>query len=121
MELSDWFKGFEKGISCLNEEQRASFFSECGKNCVKCGTLQIYQELYEKAMVIWTLSFQKQTNCPELKAKSLKKVLCIICTLWNVPACFTGKDMFPHPYFVSVPSKAFFMSCIHYGKTRLFR
>ena len=28
MTLSDWFQGFEKGISCLNEEQRASFFSE---------------------------------------------------------------------------------------------
>lgn len=120
MTLSDWFQGFEKGISCLNEEQRATFFSECGKNCVKCGTLQIYQKLYEKAMVIWTLSFQKQTNCRELKAKSLKKVLRIICTLWNVRACFTGKDMFPHPYFVSVPSKAFFTSCIHYGKTRHF-
>lgn len=26
MELSDWFKGFEKGISCLDPEQRASFF-----------------------------------------------------------------------------------------------
>lgn len=34
MELSDWFKGFEKGINCLNSEQLASFFSECGKNCV---------------------------------------------------------------------------------------
>lgn len=45
MELSNWFKGFEKGISRLNPEQRTLFFSECGKNCVKCGTLQIYQEL----------------------------------------------------------------------------
>ena len=49
MELSNWFKGFEKGISRLNPEQRTLFFSECGKNCVKCGTLQIYQELYKKA------------------------------------------------------------------------
>lgn len=31
MNLSDWFKGFEKGISCLSSEQRTSFFSECGK------------------------------------------------------------------------------------------
>ncbi len=49
MELSDWFKGFEKGISRLLPEQQAVFFEECGKNCVKCGTLQIYNELYEKA------------------------------------------------------------------------
>lgn len=31
MTLSDWFQGFEKGISCLNEEQRASFFRNAGK------------------------------------------------------------------------------------------
>lgn len=49
MELSDWFKGFEKGIARLSPEQREAFFSECGNNCVKCGTLQIYKELYEKA------------------------------------------------------------------------
>lgn len=71
-------------------------------------------------MVIWTPSFQKQTNCLELKAKSLKKVLFIICVLWNVLVCSISKDMFQHPYFVSVPSKAFFTSCIHYGKTKHF-
>ena len=27
MELSDWFKGFEKGIARLSSEQRAAFFS----------------------------------------------------------------------------------------------
>ena len=31
MELSDWFKGFEKGIARLSPEQRAAFFSECSK------------------------------------------------------------------------------------------
>lgn len=40
MELSDWFKGFEKGICKLTEGQRETFFHECGKNCVQCGTLQ---------------------------------------------------------------------------------
>lgn len=35
MELSDWFKGFEKGIARLSSEQREAFFSECGNNCVK--------------------------------------------------------------------------------------
>ena len=29
MELSDWFKGFEKGIAKLAAEQREQFFSEC--------------------------------------------------------------------------------------------
>ena len=49
MELSDWFKGFEKGIAKLTEGQRETFFHECGKNCVQCGTLQIYKDLYEQA------------------------------------------------------------------------
>ncbi len=40
MDLSDWFKGFEKGIAKLTAEQREQFFSECGKHCVQCGTLQ---------------------------------------------------------------------------------
>ena len=44
MELSDWFKGFEKGIAKLTEGQRETFFHECGKNCVQCGTLQIYKD-----------------------------------------------------------------------------
>ena len=34
MEISNWFKGFEKGLARLSPEQRTAFFSECGKNCV---------------------------------------------------------------------------------------
>ena len=49
MELSDWFKGFEKGIARPSSEQRAAFFSECSKNCVNGGTLSIYKKLYEDA------------------------------------------------------------------------
>ena len=49
MELADWFKGFEKGIAKLAAEQREQLFSECGKHCVQCGTLQIYKNLYEQA------------------------------------------------------------------------
>ena len=33
MELTDWFKGFEKGIAKLTAEQREQFFSECERNC----------------------------------------------------------------------------------------
>lgn len=73
MELSDWFKGFEKGISCLNEVQRASFFSECGKNCVKCGTLQIYQELYEKANGDLDTFFSEADKLPGVKSKTIEK------------------------------------------------
>jgi len=42
MEISNWFKGFEKGIARLSPEERSAFFSECGKNCVNGGTLSVY-------------------------------------------------------------------------------
>lgn len=77
---------------------------------MKCGTLQIYQELYEKA-----------NKLPGVKREIIKKILSIIYNLWNAPACSTCKNRVPHLYFTSAPSKAFFTSCIHYGKTRHFR
>ncbi len=49
MEISNWFKGFEKGIARLSPEERSAFFSECGKNCVNGGTLSVYKKLYEDA------------------------------------------------------------------------
>lgn len=65
MELSNWFKGFEKGITKLTARQREQFFSECGKNCVNGGTLSIYRKLKEDAMGIWMSFFRWQMNCPE--------------------------------------------------------
>lgn len=73
MELSDWFKGFEKGINCLNSEQLASFFSECGKNCVNCGTLQIYQKLYEKANGDLDTFFQEADKLPGVRSKIIEE------------------------------------------------
>ncbi len=73
MELSDWFKGFEKGISCLPPEQRASFFSECGKNCVKCGTLQVCQELYAKAKGNLDIFFSEASKLPGVKCETIKE------------------------------------------------
>lgn len=73
MELSDWFKGFERGISCLAPEQRASFFSECEKNCVKCGTLQIYQGLYEKARGDLDIFFQESNKLPGVRSEIIEK------------------------------------------------
>ncbi len=73
MELSDWFKGLEKGIACLSPEQRAIFFSECGKNCVKCGTLQIYEDLYEKADGDLDMFFLKADELPGVRSEIVKK------------------------------------------------
>ncbi len=55
MEISNWFKGFEKGLARLSPEERSAFFSECGKNCVNGGT-QISEGRIRK------LDLQRQTH-----------------------------------------------------------
>lgn len=72
MELSDWFKGFEKGIAKLTAGQRKRFFSECGKNCVQCGTLQVYKELYEKANGDMDTFFSKADGLPGVRSEIVK-------------------------------------------------
>ena len=69
MELSDWFKGFEKGIARLSSEQRAAFFSECSKNCVNGGTLSIYKKLYEDANGDMDVFFQIANELPGVKGE----------------------------------------------------
>ena len=73
MELSDWFKGFEKGIACLSPEQRSAFFSECGKNCVDGGTLSIYRKLYEDAGGDMDVFFQLANGLPGVKGEVVEK------------------------------------------------
>lgn len=73
MELSDWFKGFEKGIAHLSPEQRSAFFSECGKNCVNGGTLSIYRKLYEDAGGNMDVFFQLANGLPGVKGEVVEK------------------------------------------------
>ena len=73
MELSDWFKGFEKGIAKLTAEQRVQFFSECGKRCVQCGTLQIYKELYEKSNGDLDQFFTKANELSGVRCETIEK------------------------------------------------
>ena len=73
MELSDWFKGFEKGIARLSPEQRSAFFSECGKNCVDGGTLSIYRKLYEDAEGDMGVFFQLANGLPGVKGEVVEK------------------------------------------------
>lgn len=73
MELSDWFKGFEKGIARLSSEQRESFFSECGKNCVQSGTLQVYKTLYEDAHGDLDIFFLKANELPGVRCEIAEK------------------------------------------------
>ena len=74
MDLADWFKGFEKGIAKLTAEQREQFFSECGKHCVQCGTLQVYKELYEKANGDIDVFFSEAANeLPGVRCETIEK------------------------------------------------
>ena len=73
MELSDWFKGFEDGIARLTETQKETFFRECGRNCVQCGTLQIYKDLYEQAAGDLGLFFAKVDELPGVRCEMVEK------------------------------------------------
>lgn len=73
MELSDWFKGFEKGIARLSPEQRSAFFSECGKNFVDGSTLSIYRKLYEDAGGDMDVFFQLANGLPGVKGEVVEK------------------------------------------------
>ena len=66
MEISNWFKGFEKGIARLSPEERSAFFSECGKNCVNGGTLSVYKKLYEDAKGNMDVFFQMAEDQAEV-------------------------------------------------------
>ena len=73
MELSDWFKGFEKGLASYQLEQRKAFFAECGSNCVKCGTLQVYKDLYDSASGDIDLFFHNADKLPGVKCETIEK------------------------------------------------
>lgn len=117
MELSDWFKGFEDGVSRLSPEQREVFFSACGEHCVKSGTLQVYRELHAKAGGDLDVFFLQANELPGVKAEIVGKIPFIICISWNVLAACSAGDTFQRLCFASVPGRAFFMCCIRCGRT----
>lgn len=73
MEPSNWFKGTEKSIVQLSQEQQAAFFLECDKNCVNSSTLTIYRKLYEDANEDMDAFFQMANELPRVKGESLKR------------------------------------------------
>ena len=58
MELSDWFKGFEKGIARLSPEQRSA---------------SIYRKLYEDAGGDMDIFFQLANGLPGVKGEVVEK------------------------------------------------
>lgn len=91
MEPSNWFKGTEKSIVQLSQEQQAAFFLECDKNCVNSSTLTIYRKLYEDANEDMDAFFQMANELPGVKGESLKKAVSIILPSWNAPAICARK------------------------------
>ena len=109
MDLADWFKGFEKGITKLPEAQRETFFRECGKNCVQCGTLQIYKDLYKQAAGDLDQFFAKANELPGVRCETIEKG-----SVYDL--YFMECTCFQHLCFVNAPNRAFFMSYIRYGR-----
>lgn len=73
MELSDWFKGFEHGIAALAPTQREHFFAACGKNCVACGTLQVYKKLYDNAGGDMDAFFTHANDLPGVRCEIIEQ------------------------------------------------
>ena len=71
--MSDWFKGFEKGMTRLSQEQRSAFFSECGKHCVNGGTLAVDRQLYDEAGGDMDAFFQKANGLPGVRGEVVEK------------------------------------------------
>ena len=117
MELSDWFKGFEKGIAKLTAEQREQFFSECGKHCVQCGTLQVYKELYEKANGDMEVFFSEANELPGVRCETIEKGSVYDLYFMECTCRLHKQGMFRHLCFVNAPGKAFFMFCSRCGMT----
>ena len=104
MDLADWFKGFEKGIAKLAAEQREQLFSECGKHCVQCGTLQIYKNLYEQAEGDMDDFFSKANELPGVRCEIIKKD-----SVYNLYFLEYTCGLHKQGY-VSTP-----LLCVHYG------
>lgn len=47
--MNHWFRGFEKGLSGLSEQERSCLLGECGKACSESYSLGIYNSIRESA------------------------------------------------------------------------
>ena len=88
MELSDWFKGFEKGIAKLTAEQREQFdvfFSEANElPGVRCETIE-KGSVYNLYFLECTCGLHKQgyVSTPLLCECSRQSILYVLHSLWN--------------------------------------
>ena len=73
MDVSSWFKGFEKGIAQLSPKEREHFFYECGKNCVKNGVFPIFRTLYEESNGDIDIFFNKTNELQGVKSETIEK------------------------------------------------
>ena len=123
MELSNWFKGFEDGIAKLSEEQRETFFRECGRNCVQCGTLQVYKDLFEQAAGDLDRFFaiadeQPGVRCETVEKDAVYNLYFLECTCELHKRGYVSTPLMSlHLCSVNAQGRASFMSCSRCGKT----
>lgn len=67
--LKFWFEGFEKAISKIDQPQRESLFSECGKNCADRWVLNLYKDLFSKVNGDMDLFFEAINGAEGVKGE----------------------------------------------------
>lgn len=72
MELKEWFKGFENGITQLSADNRNRLFSECAKNCVESCVLKIYKKMYDESHGNLDDFFNKVNDLPGVRSDIVK-------------------------------------------------
>lgn len=46
--LGYWFKGFEKGLEEMSQEEQGKLLAQCGKACSESYTKRLYQNIWDK-------------------------------------------------------------------------
>lgn len=67
--VKNWFVGFEKGITRLTQEQRSTFFSECGKHCVQSCVFGMYKQVYTEVQANLDLFFERLNEFPGVRSE----------------------------------------------------
>ena len=65
--MNHWFRGFEKGLSGLSEQERNCLLGECGKACSESYSLSIYKSIRESATDIADFFGKLKDSIPEIK------------------------------------------------------
>lgn len=116
MELSYWFKGFEKGLARLSAEQRGELLAECSKSCVRQGTFSIYQELYNQAHGDLDRFFAQADSLPGVGCEIVESGAVYHLYFKHCTCELCQKGMCLPRCFANAPDRVFSTSCRSCGQ-----